>query len=549
MALSDTRSHSLKILHVWTATGKHLIIIGYGASAFDTLKMPVLKGLDQRSAGILCHLSSLPGAWANGDLGKASHDFIKWAREAGCHWWQMLPCHPTGGGDSPYQALSAFAGNPLFISVEDLAERGWLKKSDLAPPRPLMDERADFSASFEYRFERLRRALAGFDKKATASDQADFSVFCERERGWLDDWALFAALKRSQGGRHWVEWESGLREGQAPSLAAQRGALEPEIRFEKFAQFVFETQWRHMKAEANRAGLGLIGDMPIFVAHDSSDVWAHPELFELDPLGQPLNVAGVPPDYFSEDGQRWGNPLYRWEIHKATNFRWWVARFARALSLFDAVRVDHFIGFHRYWEIPAASMSAKQGQYLAGPGAAFFELLKKELGGLPIIAEDLGVVTPEVTALRKRFGLAGMRVLHFCFGGEAAQLPESIEPDTVAYTGTHDNNTTRGWLDELAPAHFSAEQRAAFRLERERALAWSQGKDLSPVWSLVAGALETRATLAMLPLQDLLELGGEARMNTPGTADGNWRWRARPGALKGAVAARLRHIIERTARL
>jgi 4-alpha-glucanotransferase len=461
----------------------------------------------------------------------------------------MLPCNPTGAGDSPYQALSAFAGNPLFVSLEKLVDKGWLKAQDAKPGRPLMEERADFGASFEFRFAGLRKALLGFDKGAKAEDKEAFAAFCDSERYWLDDWALFAALKRSQGGRHWVEWEEGLRDGQLPALQRERAALEPEIRFEKFAQFVYEAQWADMKRHANAQGLALVGDISIFVAHDSADVWAHRELFELDSTGQALSVAGVPPDYFSEDGQRWGNPLYRWDIHQATQYRWWVARFARALRHFDAVRVDHFIGFHRYWKIPAESMSAKNGEYMPGPGADLFELLEKELGPLPIIAEDLGVLTPEVTALRRSFHLPGMRVLHFCFGGEASQLPDAIAQDTVAYTGTHDNNTTRGWLDELGPHEFSAEQRAAFRAERERALAWSAGMEASPVWSLIAGVMKTKACLAIIPLQDLLELGGEARMNTPGTADGNWRWRAKPGALGDLVAARFRKLVKETGRL
>jgi 4-alpha-glucanotransferase len=508
----------------------------------------MLKTLKERSAGVLCHISSLPGPWANGDLGPGADAFAAWAAEAGCHWWQMLPCHPTGAGDSPYQALSAFAGNPLFISLDKLAEKGWLKKADLAPPRPLHEERADFSASFEYRFSALRKALGAFESQAKPADQAAFAAFCEAEKHWLDDWALFAALKRNQGGKHWVDWQPGLRDAQVPELQAKSRELASDIKFEKFAQFIFEEQWRAMKAAANARGLGLIGDMPIFVSHDSSDVWAHRELFELDAQGQPLHVAGVPPDYFSEEGQRWGNPLYRWDIHQATNYRWWVARMARALSLFDALRIDHFIGFQRYWEIPASSPSAKDGQYKPGPGAEFFAVLERELKKLPIIAEDLGVVTPEVTALRKSFGMPGMRVLHFCFGGDEDQLPDSIAEDSVAYTGTHDNNTTKGWLDELAPPGASPEARAAFKAERARALQWAGGAETGPVWSLIAGALKTQARLAVLPLQDLLELGGEARMNVPGVAEGNWKWRARPGALAPAVAARLKKLAQKSGR-
>jgi 4-alpha-glucanotransferase len=512
-----------------------------------------MKTLQDRSAGVLAHISSIPGSWANGDLGKGAHDFAAWAASAGCSWWQMLPCHPTGAGDSPYQCLSAFAGNPLFVSLEGLAEKGWLDASDLKPPRPLPEEKSDFWSSFEFRGARLRKALKAFESSASAKDKAAFAEFCEEQAFWLDDWALFAALKRSQGGRHWVEWEPGLRDAQWPALQASRAALEPELYFEKFAQFAFEIQWRALKSAANSRGLGLVGDLPIFVSHDSSDVWANRALFELDEQGRALKVAGVPPDYFSEEGQRWGNPLYRWEIHKSTGYRWWVARFARTLQLFDAVRVDHFIGFQRYWEIPAESPTAKEGRYVPGPGAEFFETLRRELGplassGLPIIAEDLGVVTPEVTALRKAFGLPGMRVAQFSFGGEEAQLPENYEEDSVAYSGTHDNNTTRGWLDELPPVSAEPSARAAFKAERELAMQRTRGLEAGPVWSLLAAAFESKSRLAVAPLQDLLELGAEARMNTPGTAEGNWRWRAKPGCLQPALAARLKALILKSGR-
>ena len=312
-----------------------------------------------------------------------------------------------------------------------------------------------------------------------------------------------------------------------------------------------ERQWRELKAAANAKGIGLIGDLPIFVSHDSADVWAHRELFDLDEAGQPTAVAGVPPDYFSADGQRWGNPLYRWDLHQATAYQWWVARFWRLLQLFDAVRVDHFIGFHRYWAIPADSPTAKDGEYRPGPGAEFFEALRSQLGGLPIIAEDLGVVTPEVDELRASFGLPGMRVLQFSFGGDATQLPDTFAEDCVAYTGTHDNNTTRGWLDEELPAGASPEAVEAFRAERRRALEWGHGHsdEAGEVWPLIASALETRCCLAVFPMQDLLELDGHARMNRPGTVEGNWRWRALPGAAEPALAARLRRLTEKFGRI
>jgi 4-alpha-glucanotransferase len=508
-----------------------------------------MKTLKQRSSGLLCHLSSLPGAWANGDLGPSAHAFAEWLASAGQSWWQLLPCHPTGAGDSPYQALSAFAGNPLFVSLEALSGRGWLAGEALKAPRSLPEDKADFGSSFEYRFEGLRKAWLGFEKSATQAEKKDYAAFCEAEAFWLDDWALFASLKRRMGGRHWVEWEAGLRDAQRPALEKILPELQAGLRFEKFAQFLFEGQWQALRAKCRSLGLGLIGDMPIFVSHDSADVWARRELFDLDSGGQPTKVAGVPPDYFSEEGQRWGNPLYRWEIHASTGYRWWVARFARALRLFDALRIDHFIGFHRYWEIPSEAMNAKIGHYRPGPGAPFFERLLSELGSLPLIAEDLGVVTPEVTQLRQRFGLPGMRVLQFCFGGDPSQLPESIAKDSAAYTGTHDNNTLKGWLDELSPQNSSPEQKAAFKAERERAIAWASGREEGLVWSFISGLMECPADLALVPLQDLLELGAESRMNMPGTATGNWHWRARPGSLKPETAAHLKRLSEKNRRI
>lgn len=486
----------------------------------------MLKTLKDRSAGVLCHISSLPGSWACGDLGPASLDFVRFLERAGQSWWQMLPCHPTGAGDSPYQALSAFAGNPLFISLENLVEKGWLQPKDLEAP-------------FE-RFKQLRKAHDAFEKKATSEQRADFEHFCGAQASWLEDWALFAAIKRSQGGLHWVEWEPELRDREPSAMKRIRETLAPDLAFEKFVQYLFEMQWRSLKAHANFGGVGLIGDIPIFASHDSADIWARRELFDLGSDGQPLKVAGVPPDYFSEDGQRWGNPLYRWDLHKAAHYDWWIARFKRALSLFDAVRVDHFIGFHRYWEIPAESPTAKAGKYLPGPGADFFEALKKQFPSMPIIAEDLGVVTEEVTRLRENYGLPGMRVMQFSFGGEVEQLPSHFDENSIVYTGTHDNDTMAGWL-ETAPQD----------PERQRARDWVSGRfdETGQAWPFIAAAFETRSKVAITPLQDLLELDSTARMNIPGIAEGNWRWRALSGQLTAVLAARLRLLTEKYGRI
>jgi 4-alpha-glucanotransferase len=506
----------------------------------------MLKTLEQRASGVLLHLTSLPGPIGMGDLGPRAHAFVGFLAQAGQSWWQMLPTGPTGAGDSPYQSFSAFAGNPLLISLERLAEDGWLDPAEL--PGDTYGHPADFAAAHAARWPLLRKAWMAFREGASASDRAAFEAFALQQRDWLDDYALFVALKQAHQGRAWTEWEASFRDHQLPALEQARDAHHDEVEFQRFLQFQFWRQWQGLRAAATERGIGLIGDLPIFVSHDSADVWAHRELFDLDAAGQPLQVAGVPPDYFSEDGQRWGNPLYRWDMHQATSYQWWVARFWRLLQLFDAVRVDHFIGFHRYWSIPASEPTAKGGTYLPGPGAGFFEVLRTQLGGLPIIAEDLGVVTPEVDELRQGFGLPGMRVLQFSFGGEASQLPSAYAEDCVVYTGTHDNNTMRGWLDD--PGQEPANPASSHAAERERALAWVAGKGSGDqVWGFIEAALEGLPRLAVIPVQDLLGLSHVYRMNTPGTIEGNWAFRLEPGALGPETAQKLRALTEKHHRL
>lgn len=497
--------------------------------------------LSRRASGILLHLSSLPGPVGQGDLGPGAHAFASWLAQSGQHWWQMLPIGPSGGAGSPYQSPSAFAGDPLFISLERLCEDGWLDAVDL--PAQDSGPHSDPELSAQARFPLLRRAWLAFQERRLSADVESFTAFCEEQRVWLEDYSLFTALKQAYQGRPWTEWESGLRDRQAPAMEQARRANVDEIDFQRFLQWQFHRQWQALKGAANEKGVGLIGDLPIFVSQDSADVWASRELFELDDRGRPLHVAGVPPDYFSENGQLWGNPIYRWKLHRATAYRWWVARFWRLLQLFDAVRVDHFIGFHRYWSIPAASASAKEGAYRPGPGAHFFKVLRDELGRLPIIAEDLGVVTEEVDALRKQFGFPGMRVLQFSFGGEAKLLPQAYPEDTVAYTGTHDNNTVRGWLGTLPAADQAKPAEPA--TEQGRALAFAAHYDKDPVAGLLEGVWATESRLAIAPAQDLLGLGAEARMNTPGTVEGNWRFRLQPGALGHETAQALLAITQR----
>jgi 4-alpha-glucanotransferase len=497
--------------------------------------------LSRRASGVLLHLSSLPGPVGQGDLGPQAHAMTAFLAQAGQGWWQMLPIGPAGAAGSPYQSTSAFAGDPLLISLERLAEEGWLDSAEL--PTEGHGHPADPEASGFWRRPLLRRAARAFFERGPAAAQAAYLAFCDEQKDWLDDFALFVALKQAHAGASWWEWEAALRDRQVSALVQARALHAEELSYQRFLQWVFHRQWTALKAAAAERSVGLIGDLPIFVSHDSADVWAHRELFDLDESGKPTAVAGVPPDYFSAEGQHWGNPLYRWDMHRATAYRWWVARFWRLLQLFDAVRVDHFIGFHRYWAIPAGAKSAKEGAYQAGPGADFFEALRRELGSLPIIAEDLGVVTKEVDKLRADFGLPGMRVLQFSFGGEEKLLPQHYPEDTVAYTGTHDNNTTRGWLD-LA-AHGNESERA----ERKRALKFTAAYDKDPVWGLVEGCLATASGLAMVPAQDLLGLGADHRMNTPGTIEGNWVFRLQPGALTPEIAGRLRTLTERHRRL
>ena len=504
-----------------------------------------MPDLTRRGSGVLLHISSLPGPVGQGDLGPQAHAFTAFLAQAGQAWWQMLPIGPGGGAASPYQSTSAFAGDPLLISLERLAEEGWLDSADL--PAEGHGHPADGEASERVRRPLLRRAAGVFFERGPASARGAFDAFADGQRDWLDDYCLFVALKQAHAGRPWWDWEAPYRDRQVSALVQARELHGAEINFQRFLQWVFHRQWQALKAVAGERGVGLIGDLPIFVSLDSADVWAQRELFDLDEAGRPLAVAGVPPDYFSAEGQHWGNPLYRWELHKATAYRWWAARFWRLLQLFDAVRVDHFIGFHRYWSIPAGAATAREGAYKPGPGADFFEALRRELGGLPIIAEDLGVVTEEVERLRSDFSLPGMRVVQFSFGGEAKLLPDAYPEDSVAYTGTHDNNTTRGWLDAPAPEGREAAQ--AHRAERQRALAWGARLDSDPVWGLVAAAHASASRLAVIPAQDLLGLDAQYRMNTPGTVEGNWRFRLQPGALTPEIAQRLRAVTQRHRRL
>jgi 4-alpha-glucanotransferase len=515
------------------------------AATAATVPGPV-PTLAERAAGLLLHPTSLAGPYGNGDLGDAAYRFAEFAAAAGQRWWQMLPVHPVGEGHSPYNGLSAFAGAPHLIALEPLVREGWLRPEELVPPAPhrparAADGAAHLSAGLRFRESRLRRAFARYAAAAPARERRRWEAFRAAEAAWLDDYALFVALKRAHGGVPWTRWPAALRARSAPALRDARRALADEIAFRTFVQYQFHRQWEALRRHCHALGVGLLGDVPIFVAHDSADAWAHRELFFMDRQGRRPIVAGVPPDAFSASGQRWGNPLYDWARHRATGYAWWKARLQAILRRFDAVRLDHFIAFVRYWAIPGGQNTARHGRFRPGPGAHFLSHLQAAFGHLPLIAEDLGLVTPAVTALRQAFGLPGMRVLQFAFGDDDPANPHRVhnhDRNSVVYTGTHDNETLVGWA--------RGRGQAALKPEARRALAYlGQDGGGGPAgaeevhWALIRMAYLSVANLAVVPVQDVLGLGNEARMNTPGTPRGNWTWRLAPDALTDAHAARL----------
>lgn len=501
-----------------------------------------MNPLEQRRSGILLHPTSLPGDHGHGDLGPEAHDFLRFLARAGQSLWQMLPVVPPGGGDSPYDSPSSFAGSPELVSLRYLVEDGLLDASALAAPERLRQcERARFGAARRFRARRLRQAFARFQAGAQRHGLEELR---ERERFWLPDYALFAALKDEQRGRPWFHWPVELRRREPQALEQARVRLSEEIAYHEFVQLMFDRQWQRLRGHARHRGVLLLGDMPMFVAHDGADVWQHQELFLLDEQGERRGVAGVPPDYFSAEGQRWGNPLYDWSRLRETGYSWWIERLRSNLRRFDALRLDHFIGFQRYWEIPTHSPSARDGRFVEVPGHDFFTRVREALGELPFIAEDLGIVTPEVERLRDDFELPGMRVLAFAFAdGAQAYLPHRFHARCVVYTGTHDNDTMVGFLDAETRATSPAEREQLAR-RRERALAYTGSDGRQPHWDLVRSALGSVANTAIFPIQDVLGLGSEARMNVPGTAHGNWGYRLDPKLLSSTVAAKLARLTE-----
>jgi 4-alpha-glucanotransferase len=496
-----------------------------------------------RRSGILLHPTSLPSPYGIGDLGDEAYRFVDFLEQAGHKLWQVLPLNPTGYGDSPFQCFSSIAGNPLLISLDQLVERGYLAKNDLSMPPDFPPDQVEFGAVFEFKVALLKTAAMNFFADE-GSERKQFASFCQENANWLDDFALFVACKNAHAGVAWTRWAPAVAARQPQALEEWRARLAKEIQLIKFWQFEFFRQWHSLRGYAHGRGVHIIGDIPIYVAHDSADVWSNREYFDLDEQGNPTTVAGVPPDYFSATGQLWGNPIYNWDRLKSTGFRWWIERFRAALRLYDIVRIDHFRGFEAYWEVPASDKTAEHGRWVKGPGGEVFSSMQAEVGELPIIAENLGVITPEVEQIRHRFGLPGMAILQFAFGNDpqaATFRPHNYERNLVAYTGTHDNDTVVGWWNNRGGAD-SIRSPEDVANEHAFARAYLGFGDQPINWVLIRAVLASVADTAIIPLQDVLGLGSEARMNLPGSCSGNWRWRCRPGMLRMELAQHLRQL-------
>lgn len=498
--------------------------------------------LFSRSGGILLHPTSLPGPYGIGDLGPQAYRFVDWLASTGCKLWQVLPLGPTGYGDSPYQCFSAFAGNPYLISFDLLIEDGLLTSDDFTEIPKFHASRVDFGRLIPWKLNLLERAYARFvnlgDSEESLHDEFDY--FSAENASWLDDYALFMSLKEANGGGAWNAWNKPIRTRKTSAMDKARKEHADNVQRYSFYQFLFFRQWNKLHAYAKERDIKIIGDIPIFIAYDSADVWANPELFYLDDHSLPTVVAGVPPDYFSPTGQLWGNPLYRWDAHKETSYAWWLDRFHAVLKMVDNVRLDHFRGFAGYYEIPFGAKTAETGRWVPGPGSDFFKTLDENLSDvrtteidLPIIAEDLGLITPDVVELRDRFDLPGMRIMQFGFTGpDNPFLPHNYVSNCVAYTGTHDNDTACGWF-ESAPEQ-----------ERKFALRYLNSNGTDFAWDLIRGVWSSVAVYAIAPMQDLLSLGTEARMNFPSRLGGNWEWRMQEADMNDALAKRLREFNE-----
>jgi 4-alpha-glucanotransferase len=494
----------------------------------------------QRASGILLHPTSLPSSHGIGDLGQSAYEFIDFLERSGQSLWQVLPLGPTGYEHSPYTMnFSAFAGNPWLISLEQLAVAGWLQPEELVPLEG-NPQRVEFGRMIDHKTHYFKLAFERFQASLSSQAHSPFHQFCQEQAWWLEDFVLFMALLEAHQGQPWSQWETAIARRDPAALQVQREGLRDRIQYQQFLQFAFFEQWSRLRAYANQKHIQIIGDVSIYVCHNSADVWAHPELFKLDPQTlEPAYIAGVPPDYFSATGQLWGNPVYDWEKSEQTGFDWWVNRFKATLQYVDLVRVDHFRGFEAYWQVPAGEENAIQGEWLPAPGEAFFETLNQRLGSLPILAEDLGIITPAVEALRDRFDFPGMRILQFAFGNDptSIHLPHHYVKNSVVYPGTHDNDTALGWWQQA-----STEEKEFLA----RYLGYPSAAAVQDIhWVLIRMALISVADLAIIPLQDVLGLDGQSRMNDPSQYAGNWRWRY-PSShdLTQAVSDRLRDLTQ-----
>lgn len=498
----------------------------------------------KRVSGILLHPISLPGQFGIGDIGPRAYKFVDFLADTGQSLWQILPLGPIGYGNSPYMCFSAFGGNPLLISLERIVDAGLLDPVDIENPPPFPPYRVGYSAANQYKMPLLMKSYQRFKDILSSGYFEDFHLFCQQNTFWLEDYALFMSLRRSQQNQLWVTWDEPIVRRDPEKLIDLRHKLIEDIYFQKYLQYVFFKQWIDLKNYCHERGIQIIGDISIYVAHDSAEVWANQEIFYLDKLGNPLVVAGVPPDYFSATGQRWGNPLYRWDVLAQSGYTWWIERFRSSFSMSDIIRIDHFRGFEAYWEIPASEETALKGQWVKGPGAALFEAVQKTLGNINVIAEDLGVITPEVDALRDHLGFPGMRVLQMAFGNDPKAQeyrPHNHVKNCVVYTGTHDNDTTVGWFTS-EPGAQTTQTKEEVTKEREYALKYTGTNGSEINWDFIRLVMGSVADTAIFPLQDVLGLGTEARMNLPSTLKGNWEWRFTEDMLTSSIKLRLKEL-------
>ena len=493
------------------------------------------KVIEKRASGVLLHITSLPSPSGIGDLGREAYRFADFLAQARQSYWQVLPLNPTGPTftNSPYNSESPFAGNPILLGLGELAREGLLTREDIPSLPKFPEGRVDYQAVVQFKRPLLQRAFERFRGK---KEKEEFEQFCEEHRGWMEDYALFIALQESYPGMAWCTWPPELRDRRPEALTQAVKEHAERIEKEKFLQFIFFRQWSRLKKYCNERGIRIIGDMSMYPDYHSTDVWAHPEMFKLTEEKFPEAISGVPPDYFSETGQLWGNPVYRWDVLQESNYRWWVSRIRHSFELYDLVRIDHFRGFAAYWEVPAGETVAVNGKWMPGPGEDFFRAMGEQFSEFPVIAEDLGVITEDVIALRNKFGLPGMKILLFAFGDDyprGSYVPPNLEENSVVYTGTHDNNTVLGWFEKDA----SEQEKANLFIHLGREILKEE-----VCREFVRMAMESKSDLAMIPMQDILGLGGDTRMNRPATIEGNYRWRLAPGQASKELEIDLREI-------